>query len=77
MELRYDETYAVEMFDWVEVTCPITGIVYDGQVKKIKPRAARVVCLIEDHNDWTRGGNLRRKRMEVAVEHVVLIRRDG
>ena len=77
MELRYDENYAVEMFDQVEVTCPITGIVYDGQVKKIKPRVGRVVCLIEDHNDWTRSGDPRRKRMEVAVEHVVLTARDG
>ena len=77
MTLRYDENYDVQMFDHVEVTCPITGTVYDGVIKKIKPRVGRVVCLIDDHTDWTRSGGPRRKRMEVAVEHVTLAARDG
>ena len=72
-----DQEYDVQMFDVVEVTNPLTGIVYDGVVKTIKPRVGRVVCLIEDHHDITRSCNPRKKRMEVPVANIVLIARDG
>ena len=80
--LRYDETYAVELYDRVEMR--LDGQIFDGEITKIHPRLGMVRVAFLDHRDTCRDGSPKRqyreaKRTSVRVPavDVDLMERDG
>lgn len=74
MQLRYDEEYAVEMFDRIEVE--IGGGVFDGVVTKLHPRKGDVSVRYDDHINTLRNGDPRRCAARVPLSAVVFMGRD-
>ena len=73
--MRYDETYAVELHDYVDVE--IDDCVHAGVVTKLFSRAGEVRVRYEDNFDPTREGHPRIKSARVPVRQISLIARDG
>jgi len=74
-ELMYDETYAIEIYDAVDVE--IDGHAYEGIVTRLFPRIGRVQVRYRDHVDATRSGEPRSKSASVSVHDIALLGRDG
>ena len=73
--LRYDDTYAVELYD--RVNLDLDDWVHEGQVTRIYPRAGEVQVRYADELDVTRKGDPRIKSTRVPIEQIALIARDG
>lgn len=73
--LFYDENYAVELFDRVEIR--LDGQVFDGFIKAIHPRVGDVTVRYLDHLDARRDGEPKRNTARVPVADCDLIGRDG
>ena len=74
-QFRYNETYAVEV--WDKVTVLIDGHLYEGFVLELFPRTEQVRVRYSDWVDTTRAGDPRRKSALVSVRDVELVGRDG
>lgn len=74
-QLRYDEDYAVEMFDHVEFD--YEGYRHDGQVVKIFPRAGEVKIRFEAAFFLLRRGERASRSIRLPASQVDLERRDG
>jgi hypothetical protein len=75
IELRYDENYAVELFDHVEVR--IGGLTFDGEITGLYPRKGMVRVRYLDTLDFRKDGEPKRKPARVPVGDVDLIGRDA
>ncbi|HTV68076.1 MAG TPA: hypothetical protein VMF90_06010 [Rhizobiaceae bacterium] len=79
-ELRYDEEYAVELYDRVEVRPSIIGQlderVYDGQVVGLRERSGKVIVRYDTDETYRTSGKPIFKTAPFDISQVALIARD-
>ena len=73
--MRYDATYAVEIYDVVDVE--IDRQTHVGVITRLFPCTGEVRVRYRDEIDVTRAGNPRIKSVRVAVREISLMARDG
>ncbi|MGB5147481.1 MAG: hypothetical protein WBN86_10190 [Porticoccaceae bacterium] len=73
--LRYDDIYAVEL--WDKVTVLVDDHLYEGYVAKLFPRTEQVQVGYLDWMNVNRAGDPSRKSARVSVRDIELVRRDG
>ena len=73
--LHYDETYAVEMYDRIDLH--FDGQIFDGKTAKIHSRLGMVRVAFLDYLDARRDGSSKRKSVRVPAADVDLMEQDG